>query len=264
MYDRDFGLMASFEDSPSDAPVLVLGPSLGTSRMVWDRQVEAFGERFRLLRFELPGHGGAGSPEPPYSIAELSLAVLELFDTYGVEQASYCGVSLGGMIGMWLAAHAPERIERLGLVCTSAWMPPAEGWQSRAAAVLASGLAPIVEASLGRWFTPEFASSQPELVTAYGNELRWTNSAGYAGCCLAIAEMDLRTDLAEVTAPTLVIAGGRDPAAPPTHGAVITEWIDGARLKVIEDAAHLANVSSPEIVTAALLEHLTSRSDRRE
>ncbi len=257
-------LMASFEDTPADAPVLVLGNSLGTTRMLWDRQLEAFGERFRLLRFELPGHGGAGSPEPPYSISDLGQGVLELLDEFGIETAAYCGVSLGGMIGMWLAAHSRDRIESLGLVCTSAYMPPADGWRSRASAVMSSGLAPIVEASLGRWFTPEFAASEPELVAAYGNELGWTNSTGYAGCCLAIADMDLRADLAKVKAPTLVISGGRDPAAPPEHGAVITEWIDGARQLVVDDAAHLANVSSPDVVTAALLEHLTSRSDRRE
>jgi 3-oxoadipate enol-lactonase len=257
--------MASLEDGPADdAPVLVLGPSLGTSRMVWDQQVEAFSERFRLLRFELPGHGGAGSPEPPYSIGELGRGVLELFGDFGVERAAYCGVSLGGMIGMWLAANAPDRIGALGLVCTSAYLPPAEGWRSRASAVLSSGLEPIVEASLGRWFTQEFAAREPDLVIAYGNELRRTNSTGYAGCCLAIADMDLRADLARVQAPTLVISGGRDPVAPPEHGAVITERIDGARPLVVDDAAHLANVSSPGLVTAALLEHLTSRADRRE
>jgi 3-oxoadipate enol-lactonase len=260
----EIGLMASFEDSPADAPVLVLGPSLGTSRKVWDGQVAALGSRFRLLRFELPGHGGAGSPEPPYSITDLGLGVLDLLDEFGVERAAYCGVSLGGMIGMWLAAQFPDRIDSLGLVCTSAYLPPAESWQSRASLVLSAGLAPVVEASLGRWFTPEFATSAPDVVAGFGDELRWTNSTGYAGCCLAIAEMDLRADLAKIKAPTLVISGGRDPSTPPSHGRVIADGIEGARLLVVDDAAHLALVSSPEVVAAALLEHLTSRSDRRE
>jgi 3-oxoadipate enol-lactonase len=251
------GLMASFDDSLEDAPVLVLGPSLGTSRMIWDQQVEAFSERFRLLRFELPGHGGAGSPSPPYSIDDLGAGVLALLDDYGIETAGYCGISLGGMIGMWLAAHAHDRIQSLGLVCTSAYMPPAESWRARAELVLASGMTPVVEASLGRWFMPEFTEREPEVITAYGNELRWTNSTGYAGCCLALADMDLRADLDLIKAPALVIAGGRDPATPPEHGAVIADGIAGARLLVVDDAAHLANVSSPEVVTAALLEHLS-------
>ena len=256
MSEPTIGLMASFDDSPEDAPVLVLGPSLGTSRMIWDGQAAGFGEHFRLLRFELPGHGGAGAPFLPYSIGELGAGVLELLDEYGIETAAYCGISLGGMIGMWLAAHAHDRIAALGLVCTSAYMPPADSWRSRAELVLSSGLEPIVEASLGRWFTPEFAERAPEVVNAYGNELRWTNSTGYAGCCLAIAEMDLRADLARVKAPTLVISGGRDPSTPPEHGGIIADGIARARLLVVEDAAHLANVSSPEVVTAALLEHL--------
>lgn len=255
--------MASFDDSPEDAPVLVLGPSLGTSRMIWGAQVEAFSERFRLLRFELPGHGGSGSPPPPYSIDELGAGVLALLDEHGIETASYCGISLGGMIGMWLAAHAHDRIEALGLVCTSTYMPPADNWRSRAELVLSSGLEPIVEASLGRWFTPEFAQSAPDVVSAYANELRWTNSAGYAGCCLAIADMDLRADLDLILAPTLVISGVRDPATPPDHGALIADGIAGARLLVVEDAAHLATVSSPEVVTAALLEHLSVTMQER-
>ncbi len=257
MSEPAIGLTASFDDTQEDAPVLVLGPSLGTSRMIWDRQVEAFGERFRLLRYELPGHGGAGSPPPPYSIDDLGAGVLALLDEYGIETAGYCGISLGGMIGMWLAAHARDRIQSLGLVCTSAHMPPAESWRSRAELVLSSGLEPIVDASLGRWFTPEFAEHAPEVITAYGNELRWTNSTGYAGCCLALADLDLRADLDLIKAPALVIAGGRDPATPPEHGALIADRIAGARLLVVEDAAHLANVSSPEVVTAALLDHLS-------
>ncbi len=260
----EISLMASFDDSLEDAPVLVLGNSLGTSRRIWNGSLDAFSERFRLLRFELPGHGGAGSPEPPYSISDLGLGVLGLLDEFGIETASYCGISLGGMIGMWLAANAHDRIESLGLVCTSPYLPPAENWRSRAELVLSSGLEPIVEASLGRWFMPEFTERAPEVVKAYGNELQWTNSTGYAGCCLAIADMDLRADLARIKAPTLVISGGRDPSTPPEHGAEIVRRVAGARQFVIDDAAHLANVSAPEIVTAALLEHLTSRSDRRE
>ncbi|HET7013553.1 MAG TPA: 3-oxoadipate enol-lactonase [Streptosporangiaceae bacterium] len=252
-------------DAPDDTPVLVLGNSLGTSHRVWADQVAAFSDQFRLVSFELPGHGHAGSSPGPYSIADLGKAVLDqVFDANDLEKVPYCGVSLGGMIGMWLAAHAPDRIEALGLVCTTAYLPPAEGWRARAELVTASGMEPIVEASIGRWFTPEFAAQSPHVVDEFATELSQVNPIGYAGCCLAIADMDLRADLALVKAPTLVISGGRDPSTPPEHGAEIVRRIAGARQLVVDDAAHLANVSSPEVVTAALLEHLTSRPDRRE
>jgi 3-oxoadipate enol-lactonase len=245
------------DDGPDDAPVLVLGSSLGTSHEIWARQEPALRDEFRVVRFELPGHGRHRHSWPPFSsFDELGELVLETLD--GLESFAYCGVSLGGMLGMWLAANAPERIETLGLVCTSAHMPPAEGWWTRAGLVKSSGMEPIVEASLGRWFTPEFTERSPDVVAEFAAGLRQVDPDGYAACCVAIADMDLRADLAKIEAPTLVISGGRDPSTPPEHGGIIADGIAGARLLVVEDAAHLANVSSPEIVTAALLEHLVS------
>jgi 3-oxoadipate enol-lactonase len=252
-------------DGPAGAPVLVLGNSLGTSSGVWDRQVQALGDRYRLLRYELPGHGAspaAGRPYPaadgPYTIARLGAGVLALLDAHGIDQADYCGISLGGMIGMWLAANAPGRITALGLVCTSAYLPPADGWQARAALVRAQGMAPVVEPSTGRWFTPAFIEREPEVAGAFAAELERADPDGYADCCLAIAAMDLRADLAAITAPTLVISGGSDPATPPAHGAAIAAGISGARHLVIDGASHLATVSCPAEVTGALLDHLGS------
>jgi len=236
--------------------VLVLGNSLGTSRAVWDRQAPVLSRRFRLLRYELPGHGGSPAPDRPYTIAELGTAVLALLDRYRVDRAAYCGISLGGMIGMWLAADSPERVSSLGLVCTSAHLPPASGWLARAEQVRARGLASISAASIGRWFTPAFASREPATVAAFAAELERTDARGYAGCCAAIAGMDLRQRLGSVTASTLVVAGSDDPATPPGHGARIAASIRGARLLVMRGAAHLANVSSPEQVTAALIGQL--------
>lgn len=236
--------------------MLVLGNSLGTSRMVWDRQVTALGERFRLLRYELPGHGGSAAWAGPYSIAGLGAGVLALLDSAEVDRAAYCGISIGGMIGMWLAANAPDRIAALGLVCPSAYLPPADGWRARADQVRAAGLASVSPSSAGRWFTAEFAEREPEVISSFIAELEHTDPAGYAGCCLAIADMDLRADLSSIKAPTLVISGADDPATPPEHGAAIAAGIAGARQIVVEGAAHLANVSSPDEVTAALLDHL--------
>ncbi len=242
--------------------MLVLADSLGTSRAVWDAQVPALAEQYRLLRFELPGHGGSAAPAWPYRLADLGSGVLALLDRHGIERTAYCGISLGGMIGMWLAAEHPDRITALGLVCTSAYLPPASAWLARADQVRAAGLASISEQSIGRWFTRAFAEREPALTAAFAAELERTDPAGYAGCCAAIAAMDLRSRLGSILAPTLVIAGDQDPATPPDHGARIASGISGARLVVIGGAAHLANVSSPEEVTAALLSHLGGNSDR--
>lgn len=249
-------------DGPPDAPVLVLGNSLGTSRGVWDRQVPAFGRTYRLLRYELPGHGGSAAAAGPYTTGDLGTAVLALLDRYGVEAAAYCGISLGGMIGMWLAASAPDRITALGLICTSAYLPPASGWLERAEQVRAAGMASISTPSIGRWFTRAFAEREPDLVGSFAAELERADVEGYAGCCAAIAGMDLRDQLGSITAPTLVISGDQDLATPPAHGAAIASAIPGARLKVIRGAAHLANVSAPGEVTVALLDHLRAAAQR--
>lgn len=243
---------------PPRAPVLVLGNSLGTSAEVWARQVPDLEQSFALVRYELPGHGGSAARPGPYTIAELGAGVLALLDSLGVERAGYCGISLGGMIGMWLAANAPDRISALGLVCTAAYLPPAGNWQQRAARVVAAGMASISGAVLDRWFTPAYAAAEPTVIAEFLAELERTNPDGYAGCCEAIADMDLRPDLPAITAPTLVIAGADDPAAPPECGAAIASRIDGARFEVIPAAAHLAAVSAPAPVTAALASHLSA------
>jgi 3-oxoadipate enol-lactonase len=247
-------------DGPAGQPVLVLGNSLGTSRQVWQPQLPALAGRFRLLRWELPGHGRPGgplAPAGPYSIDGLGAAVLALLDRYGIERAHYAGISLGGMAGMWLAAHAPDRIGALGLCCTSAHMPPASAWLERAALVRSAGLAPVAGPSLGRWFTAAFRRAAPGTVAACRATLEAVDPAGYAGCCEAIAAMDLRPALARIAAPTLVIAGSEDPSAPPPHAALLATRIPAARLTVVRGAAHLANVQAPGPVTAALLAHLT-------
>jgi 3-oxoadipate enol-lactonase len=259
--------LAASLDGPAGKPVLVLGNSLGTSRQVWEPQLPALAGRFRLLRWELPGHGRPGGARDsagpawasggPYRIDGLGAAVLALLDRYGIERAHYAGISLGGMVGMWLAAHAPDRIGALGLCCTSAHMPPASAWLERAALVRSAGLAPVAGPSLGRWFTAAFRRAAPGTVAACRATLEAVDPAGYAGCCEAIAAMDLRPALARIAAPTLVIAGSEDPSAPPPHAALLATQIPAARLTVVRGAAHLANVQAPGPVTAALLAHLS-------
>jgi len=260
MSERDVPVQLSASlDGAAGAPVLVLGNSLGTTRDLWQPQLAALGAQFRLLRYEHRGHGGSPAPPGPYTIAGLGADVLALLDGFGIETAYYCGVSLGGMVGMWLAANAPSRIGALALCCTSARLPPAQLWTDRAALVRSTGLASISQQVVGRWFTPAFSGRHPGTVASFVTTMEERIvPEGYAGCCEAIAAMDLRPMLASVTARTLVIAGAEDPATPPWHGALIAAAIPGARLRVIRGAAHLANVSQAAEITAALLTHLTA------
>jgi 3-oxoadipate enol-lactonase len=249
--------LAATLEGPAGAPVVVLGNSLGTTREVWEPQVAALGERFRLLRFEHRGHGGSPAPPGPYTIAELGADVLALLDGLGLRAVSYCGISLGGMIGMWLAAHAPERIGALGLCCTSAYLPPAGFCAGRAEQARAGGMASLSEQVVARWFTPAFRARDPAAVAGFVTTLEGVDPEGYAGCCEAIAALDLRSSLGRISAPAMVIAGAEDPATPPWHGAQIASAVRGARLRVIRGGSHLANVSQPGEVTAILLAHLT-------
>jgi 3-oxoadipate enol-lactonase len=245
--------LAAELDPPADAPVLVLGNSMGTTAAVWEPQLAQFRRHFRLLRYEYPGHGGSAAPPGPYTVAELGAAVLGLLDEHGIGRARYCGISLGGMVGMWLAANAPDRIDALAVCCTSAYLPPAPFWAGRAQQARAEGTGPIAEQVVSRWFTPEFAAREPDVPASFVAGLAQVAAEGYAGCCEAIGAMDLRPSLPAITAPTLVIAGAEDPATPPWHGAVIASAIPEARLAVVRGAAHLASVSAPGQVGCALL-----------
>jgi 3-oxoadipate enol-lactonase len=248
-------------DGPPDAPVLLMGASLGTTTAMWDPQVDALARHLRVVRFDHRGHGGSPVPPGPYTIGHLARDVLRLLDDLHVAHASVAGLSLGGMVGMALAAYAPERVDRLALVCTSAHMPPAQAWHERAAAVRRDGTAALADGALGRWFTPAFAAERPDVTGRFATMLADTPDEGYAACCEAIAAMDLRDRLGDVRAPTLVVAGADDPATPPEHAHTIAEAVTAgggaASVAVVPDAAHLAGVEQPEAVTSLLLAHLT-------
>jgi 3-oxoadipate enol-lactonase len=240
---------------PAGAPVLVLGNSLGTTLSMWDGVAAALGGRFRLLRFDHRGHGGSAVLPGPYRIDDLGRDLLALLDTLGLGRVSYCGLSLGGMVGMWLAAHAPQRVDRLALCCTSAWLPPADGWLDRAARVRAGGCAAVADTVLGRWFSADWAAGHPAEVERARAMLVSVPAEGYAGCCEAIARMDLRADLPSIAADTLVVAGGNDVATPPSHGEAIAAAVPRARLAVLPQPAHLAAVEEPAALAGLLLEH---------
>ncbi|MEN3306361.1 MAG: 3-oxoadipate enol-lactonase [Micromonosporaceae bacterium] len=247
---------------PPDAPVLVLGCSLGTTLQMWQPLLGQLGDRYRVVRYDHRGHGGSPVPPGPYTVEELGRDVLALLDSLDLDQVLYCGLSLGGMVGMWLAAHAPHRVRRLALLCTAAYLPPAEGWLTRAAQVRSAGTASIAELVLARWFTAPYLAAHPDEVAAYRTMLAGAPSEGYAGCCEAIAKMDLRPVLPRIRAATLVVAGRADPAIPPVFGEQIAAAVPGARFAIVEGAAHLASVEQPAAVGLLLAGHLGGRGER--
>lgn len=241
---------------PPGAPVVLLSSALGSSLAMWDPQAEPLSERYRVVRYDLRGHGRSPVPPGPYRLTDLADDALGVLDRLGVEQAHLVGLSLGGMVAMQVAATAPDRVDRMALCCTSAYMPPAADWHDRAATVRAHGVAAVADAVVDRWLTPAFAAASPDLVGRLRAMALATPAEGYAACCEAIASMDLRADLPSITAPTLLIAGADDPATPPADAAAIAARLPGARAVVVGAAAHMANLEQPRAVTGHILDHL--------
>jgi 3-oxoadipate enol-lactonase len=236
-------------DGPEDAPVLVLGPSVGTTMDLWEPQLAALAISWRVLRYDLPGHGG--SEVLHGTMGDIATSVAALLDALGLERVAYGGVSLGGAVGTTLALEYPERIGSLILCCTSARFGDPAGWHDRAAKVRAGGLEPLADMFVGRWFTSGYTE------TAFAREmLAKVDTEGYAACCEALAAFDVRDRLGEVRAPTLVVAGAEDIATPLDHAETLAQGIHGAELVVVPGAAHLANLERPEPVTHAMLRHL--------
>ena len=248
-------------EGPDGAPVIAFSGSLGTDVTFWEPQSGRLGERFRTLRYDIRGHGSSPVPLGPYSMSDLGSDLVALLDRLAIERVFLCGLSIGGMVSMWMAAHASERVDRLVLCCTSAQLGPPESWHERAATVRAEGVAAVADAVLGRWFTPGFAAAHPDEIERMRGILTATPPEGYAGCCEAIAEMDLTPDLPSIRVPTLVIAGEQDPATPPEHGRRIADLIPGAQFEVVSPAAHLATIERPDLTTAMILRFLSDEED---
>ncbi|MFD7899405.1 3-oxoadipate enol-lactonase [Streptomyces sp. NPDC059743] len=242
-------------EGPADAPVLILGPSLGTSLAVWEPQAPALAQRFRVVRWDLPGHGRSSAALLPAgsTVAGLGRLVLDLADSLGAETFAYAGISLGGAVGTWLAARRPRRVTSLALVCSSAHFGGPGPWRERAEKVRAEGTGPLAATAPARWFTPDFTA---EAVAALVADHRSVDPEGYAVCCEVLAALDLRDELARIGAPTLVVAGRDDPATPPAHARELADGIPEARLVELPHAAHLAGVEQPRAVLDALLAHL--------
>jgi 3-oxoadipate enol-lactonase len=237
-------------------PVVVLSNSLGSTYKMWNPQVAALEERFRVVRYNIRGHGGSPVPDGPYSIDDLADDLVALLDRLGVGRAHLVGLSLGGMTALRVAARDAERVDRLAVLCTGAQLPPASGWTDRATTVRSGGSGAVATAVVERWFTPKYLSAHPEVRQAAEAMVTATAAQGYAACCEAIAALDLRDELASITAPTLAIAGADDPATPPPKLEEIATGVKNGKLLVVARAAHLANAEQPGIITPALIEHL--------
>jgi 3-oxoadipate enol-lactonase len=243
-------------DGPADAPVLVLAGSLGSTTEMWRPQLPALAEHFRVVRIDLRGHGGSPATAGPYEMGALADDVLALLDRLDLRRVHWCGLSLGAMVGMYLASEAPERIDRLTLCCTSAYFPDPGVWQERILSVDALGTAGIATAVVARWFTSGWAAEHPDAVAEAEAMVASISDEGYSGCCAALAVWDHRDRLPVITAPTLVVAGADDPATPvEPHATTLAAGIPGARLEVVP-GGHLATIESPEPVNALLLAHL--------
>ena len=240
------------------APPLLLGPSLGTSTALWDKVAPELSVTHRVIRWDLPGHGGSPADliGPGATVADLAGLVLGLADSLGIDRFAYAGVSLGGAVGLHLAVHHPARVSSLAVLCSSAHFNGSKAWEERAAVVRREGLAALAETANSRWFTPGF--TVPELVEDH----RTADPEAYAACCDALAAFDIRDRLSSISAPTLLIAGRQDPATPPAHLREIADAVPGAALTEIAGASHLAPAERPEAVLAALRGHLDGFASR--
>ena len=236
------------------APALLLINSLGTSLEMWDDQAEAFAERFELIRYDARGHGKSSrGAADELTIDQLARDALAVLDACGIARAHICGLSLGGMTTMQIARHWPDRVLKIALCNTAPHMPGRERWQTIIETALTQGMAALVDGVLGRWFTPEFHKAEPVKVERIKQMLLSTDPRGYAACCAAIRDLDLREDIKSINATALVIGGTKDPSTPPEHAETIARCIPGAKLVMLE-SAHLSNIERAAEFTATLLE----------
>lgn len=244
-------------DGPDDAPALLMSNSLGTNLGMWDPQIPALSQRFRVIRYDSRGHGKSAAPDRPYSIPELAADALAILDALGVARAHFVGLSKGGMVGQWLLTHHPERLGRVVLANTSSHMGPASLWNERIRAVRENGMEALIESILARWFTGTFRRRDPAAVGRVAQMLRDTPAHGYAACSAAIRDMDQREPIRRVVGEVMVIVGAHDPSTTPAIGKLIADSIPGAKLASLP-AAHLSNIEAPEAFTKLVLDFLTA------
>ena len=256
MINADDGCPLHVEIEGRDgAPVLMLSSSLGTNLHMWDDQAAEFAKHSRLVRYDRRGHGKSGAPKGPYSFDRFGRDIVAIIDALKIKKMNWCGLSMGGMDGQWLGAHAPDRVEKLILANTNFYYADKAPWADRIKFVQEKGLAELVGPNMERWFTAGFRERAPQAIARMREMFVATNPAGYVACVEAIRDMDFRASNPKVTTPTLVIVGKQDPATPPSAGEAIAQQIKGAKLVAL-DAAHISNVEQPKAFTDAVLNFL--------
>ena len=244
-------------EGQSGLPVLVFSNSLGANYSMWEPQAREFQKKFRVLRYDTRGHGQSPPTPGPYSIELLGRDVIAMLDALDLDRVHFCGLSMGGMIGMWLALNVPERLNKLVLSNTAAKIGTAEGWNARIEAVQKNGMKSVASGILERWFTPAFRQKAPETMANILKTLEETNPDGYVGCCAAVRDFDCREKLSAIRTPTLVIVGAHDPATPPADGRFLAQQIPGARYVEL-NAAHLSNIEAENHFNKELVAFMNS------
>jgi 3-oxoadipate enol-lactonase len=240
-------------DGPEGAPVVMFSNSLMSNYAMWEPQMPALTERFRVLRYDTRGHGGSDTPPGPYDFDLLASDAVALLDALGIERVHFVGLSMGGMIGQMLGAKYPERLLSLVICDSSSNMNAKEIWDGRIAMAEKDGLEQMVEPTVERWFTPAFVAGGSKDLDAIRDMIRTTGLEGYLANARALRDMNLTGLLAEITVPVLIIVGEDDPATPPEQSRVIHQNIPDSILVILKDAAHLSNLEQPEKFNSALL-----------
>jgi len=245
-------------DGPEDGPAVVLSNSIGSNLNMWAPQVKPLADAgFRVIRYDTRGHGRSPVPAAPYTISDLGGDVIALLDRLAVPAAHFVGLSLGGMVGIWLAQHEPDRLRSLSATFTSARTAGNEQmWRDRIEQVREQGMSVIADGSVGRWFTQPWIDANPVLAKEMREMTAATPAEGYIGCCEVLATLDLVPDLAKITTPTLVISGSEDKSLPPEQGRQIADNVTGARFGLISPAAHLGSYEQPERFNELVIAHL--------
>jgi 3-oxoadipate enol-lactonase len=237
------------------SPVLVFSNGLGTNTHMWDGQIAAFSEHFRVLRYDIRGHGQSGYTTGPYSIEQLSRDVVGLLDALHIDRVHFCGLSMGGMTGMWLGENATGRIRKLVLCNTAAKFDPEHMWNKRIGTVRSGGMKAVAGSVLERWLTPNFRSAHPDEAQKVLAMLEGANPEGYAACCAAVRDMDLRDRLKDIRVPSLIVGGAYDPAASPKDSQALASAIPHAAYAELP-ASHLSNIEARDEFNKKVLEFL--------
>jgi 3-oxoadipate enol-lactonase len=256
---RANGIQMNYElTGKKDGPVVVLSHSLGSDLSMWDPQMDTLGPHFRVLRYDTRGHGGSEAPRGAYTLELLVEDAIGLFDALNINKVHWVGLSMGGMIGQGVALHHADRLQSL-ILCDTAAVTPEEAqplWQERIDAAHDKGMHALVDASMGRWFTPSFVSQASQMLARVREQFLATPVEGFIGCIEAIRRLNYLDQLEKIKIPTLIIVGEDDPGTPLSDSQAIHERIADSKLVIVPSAQHLSNVEQPEFFNTALLQFL--------